>query len=75
MAKRFDLDPSFVRDTWHKYILEVTLLQTLLSLMEQEAYWLIENNLINVTSAPNFLEAIDSGPLQAVAPNAVQLIK
>lgn len=75
MAKKFDLDPSLVRDTWHKYILEVTLLQTLLSLMEQEAYWLIENDLIDVTSAPNFLEAIDPGPLQAVEPSAVQLIR
>lgn len=75
MAKRFDLDPIFVRDTWHKYILEVTLLQTLLSLMEQEAYWLIENKLIDVTSGPNFLEVIDARPLNAVSPNAVQLIQ
>ncbi len=75
IAKRFSLDPKFVRDTWHKYILEVTLLQTLLSLMEQEAYWLIENKLIDVTSGPNFLEVIDAGPLNAVAPKAVQLIQ
>lgn len=75
IAKRFDLDPEFVRSTWDKYILEVTLLQTLLSLMEQEAYWLIENNLIDATSAPNFLDVIDADPLSAVAPKAVQLIR
>lgn len=75
IAAKFNLDPVFVRDTWHKYILEVTLLQTLLSLMEQEAYWLIENKLIDVTSAPNFLEAIDAEPLKAVSPKAVQLIQ
>lgn len=75
MAKRFKLDPVFVRDTWHKYILEVTLLQELLSLMEQEARWLLENDLIDVTGAPDFLDAISLEALTKVDANAVHIIR
>lgn len=75
IAARFRLDPAFVQETWSKYVLEVTILQNLVSLMEQEAQWLIEKGHASGTSVPDFLNAIDAGPLLSVAPAAVKLIK
>lgn len=75
IATRFRLDPVFVRETWSKYVLEVTILQNLISLMEQEAQWLIEKGHASGTSVPDFLNAVDAGPLSSVAPGAVKLIK
>lgn len=75
IATRFRLDPAFVRETWSKYVLEVTILQNLVSLMEQEAQWLIEKGHASGTSVPDFLNAVDAGPLSSVASDAVKLIK
>lgn len=75
IAARFNLNPAFVRDTWGHYILEVGLLQTLISLMEQEVRWLVDNGLASAVDVPDFLSVIDYEPLLAVAPNAVQLIR
>lgn len=74
IAERFRLDPLFVRKTWHKFVLEVTILQSLVSLMEQEAHWLIDNGHVDGALVPNFLDIIETGPLQAVAPDAVKMI-
>lgn len=75
IAARFKLDPAFVRDTWKTSVREVTLQQTLISLMEQESRWRIENKMNDAGSPPNFLEVIDAAPLEAAAPGAVQLIR
>ncbi len=75
ISTRFRLDPVFVRETWNKYVLEVTILQNLISLMEQEAQWLIEKGHASGTRVPDFLDAVDAGPLSSVAPGAVKLIK
>lgn len=75
IAERFDLDPGFVRETWSRYILEVTLQQTLISLMEQEARWRLDNGLDGINNTPDFLRLIDSEPLETASPHAVQLIR
>lgn len=75
IAKRFDLDPNFVRDTWDRYVLEVSLQQTLISLMEQEAHWRIERGLDEAADIPDFLRMIDAEPLETAKPAAVQLIR
>lgn len=75
IAKRFRLDPEFVRETWNKYVLEVTILQNLISLMEQETQWLIDNGHVTGASVPDFLSVVDAAPLSSVAPDAVKLIE
>lgn len=75
IADRFRLDPAFVTDTWNKYVLEVTILQNLVSLMEQETQWLIEKGHANGDGIPDFLHVVDPAPLADVAPNAVKLIR
>ncbi|MBO6518957.1 MAG: ABC transporter substrate-binding protein [Rhodospirillales bacterium] len=75
IARRFRLDLDFVRDTWSKYVLEVTLLQNLISLMEQETQWLIDNGHLSGASIPDYLSVIDPQPLSFVEPEAVKLIE
>jgi len=75
IARRFRLDPAFVRETWSKYTLEVTIPQNLISLMEQEAQWLVEKGHTSGVSVPDFLSAVMAAPLSSVAPEAVDLIK
>lgn len=74
-AARLGLDLKFVRDTWTRYVLEVTLQQTLLVLMEQEARWRIESGLSDASAIPDLLSMIDIEPLLAASPKAVQLIR
>ena len=75
IAERFRLDLGFVRETWTKYIREVTIQQNLISLMEREAQWLIEGGRADTGGAMDFLAVVDSEPLSDVAPDAVKLIK
>lgn len=75
IAKRFHLDPDFVRETWSKYVLEVTLMQDLISLMEQETQWLIDQGHLAGANIPDYLSVIDPQPLTSVSPDAVRMIK
>lgn len=75
ISERFRLDAAFVAKTWDKYVLEITLLQTLLSRMEQEARWLVDNQHVDAAKVPNFLQVIDDGLLREVSPDAVNMIR
>jgi len=43
-------------------------------MMEDEARWMIRNNLTNHTSVPNYLNYIDAEALSQINPKAVGLI-
>ncbi len=73
-AKRINLDQSLFNTDWHNSNYELSLDQSLLIAMEDEARWLIQNRLTDRTEVPDYLDYIDAGPLAKVDPKAVRII-
>ena len=42
--------------------------------MEDEARWMIANNMTNATAVPDFRKYLDPGPLDSVKPGSVNII-
>jgi len=74
IALEFGYTASYLDSVWKKHNFAVTLTQSLLSLMESEARWKIENRLTDKTKVPNYLEFIYFDGLEAVKPEAVTII-
>ncbi len=55
--------------------IQVGLPQALFILLESEARWAIEAGLAEPAAMPNYLRLIEAGPLEAVKPEAVTLIR
>lgn len=62
-------------EVWGYYDFRVTLRQSLLLTLEDEARWAMGNRITNATKVPNYLRFIDSRQLDAVKPNAVTIIR
>jgi hypothetical protein len=60
---------------WSKTDLSLTLDQSLVLAMEDEARWMIENNLTADKQVPNFLDFIHEEALEAIKPQAVNIIR
>jgi NitT/TauT family transport system substrate-binding protein len=59
---------------WPRYQISLSLDQSLILAMEDEARWMIANDLTNETQVPNFLDSIYIDGLEAVKPDAVNII-
>ncbi|WP_275668596.1 ABC transporter substrate-binding protein [Hwanghaeella grinnelliae] len=59
---------------WSGHVMEVAITQDLLFLMEQEARWRVERGL-SAGGIPNYLERLETGPLERVAPHHVGVIQ
>jgi NitT/TauT family transport system substrate-binding protein len=57
----------------YHFVLELN--QNLLSMLEDQARWAIQNKLTMQTAMPNFLHAIKIEPLMAVNPDAVTIVR
>jgi NitT/TauT family transport system substrate-binding protein len=65
---------NYVQITWPNYDFTLSLDQSLLLAMQDEATWMISNNLTNSTSLPNFLKNVYLDGLQSVDPNSITII-
>jgi NitT/TauT family transport system substrate-binding protein len=74
VAASFKVDAAGLAASWPDYRFRVTLDQSLLLELEDETRWAIKNKLTNGTDMPNYLNHLDMGALQAVAPAAVTVI-
>ena len=74
VAAALKVDAGTLAASWPDYRFRVSLDQSLLLGLEDEARWAIKNKIIARTEMPNFLDHLDMGPLQAVAPAAVTVI-
>lgn len=72
---RFDYDPEYMKYIWSQHDFVVALPQALLTAMEDEARWMMENNLVDQTTVPNFLDYIYLNGLEAVNPVSVTIIR
>lgn len=74
VASGAGLDAERVKEMWPAYRFRVGLAQALLLALEHETRWAMKNHFRAAPSAPNYLDHLQPGPLEAVAPAAVTVI-
>ncbi|HJX16939.1 MAG TPA: NrtA/SsuA/CpmA family ABC transporter substrate-binding protein [Acidiferrobacterales bacterium] len=74
VAKVLESPPADIAAIWPDSVLKVSLDQSLLVSLEDEAKWVIGSKLAETTETPNYLEMVHVGSLKAVAPFLVSLI-
>ena len=74
VEKKLNYTSAYLTSVWKDYRFSVTLDQSFVLLAEDEARWLITNNLTTANSAPNILNYVYETGLLAVKPQAVNII-
>jgi NitT/TauT family transport system substrate-binding protein len=59
---------------WSENEFSLSLDQSLILAMKDEAQWLISNNLTNATAIPSFINYVYADGLKSVKPGAVNII-
>lgn len=75
VQKRLNLDAASVERAWQRNYYSLSLDQSLLIAMEDEARWMIKNNLTKEITVPDFTKYIDFDGLKAVKPEAVNIFR
>lgn len=75
VRKRLKFDDAFMERVWQRYQFSLSLDQSLIAAMEDEARWMIKNNLTKEKQVPNFLAYISEDSLKAIKPGAVNIIR
>jgi len=75
VRKRMNFDDAYLEIIWQRYQFSLSLDQSLIFAIEDEARWMIKNNLTNEKNVPNFLQYIYEDGLRAVKPEAVNIIR
>jgi NitT/TauT family transport system substrate-binding protein len=70
-----NFEEDFINAIWPRYQFSITLGQSLITAMEDEARWLIDNDLTTKKHMPNFSNYIDEKPLKGIKPEAVEIIR
>jgi len=69
------LNEQLISQLWPIYSFKVSLNQSLLIILEDEAHWAINRNLVPATQIPNIAEYLYPDALSAARPAAVRLIR
>jgi NitT/TauT family transport system substrate-binding protein len=75
VRERMNIDNAYMEVVWPRYQISLSLDQSLILAMEDEARWLVDNNLTPENEVPNFLDYIYEDGLKAVKPEAVNIIR
>ncbi len=75
VQKRLNLNDGYMADVWSHNQFVLSLDQSLILAMEDEARWMIANNLTTEKQVPNFVGYIDETALKNVRPEAVNIIR
>jgi ABC-type nitrate/sulfonate/bicarbonate transport system substrate-binding protein len=75
VAERLKLNQQDMSVLWGDFIFGMSLDQSLIVTLENEARWAIENNLTSVTEVPNYLDYIYFDALEAVSPEAINVVR
>ena len=75
LQKRLNLDPAYVETVWSQNQFSLSLDQSLIMTMEDEARWMIANKLTSEKQIPDFLNYIFEDGLKAVKPEAVNILR
>jgi ABC-type nitrate/sulfonate/bicarbonate transport system substrate-binding protein len=74
VQKLLNYDATYISSVWSQNTFLLLLNQALILAMEDEARWMISNNLTAEKTTPNFLDYINADALKAVNPEAVNII-
>lgn len=75
IRERLNYDDSYIAAIWSNLNFSLSLDLSLIAAMDDEARWMISNNLTSEKVAPNFKEYIYVDGLKAVKPDAVNIIR
>jgi NitT/TauT family transport system substrate-binding protein len=75
VQKRLKYDDAYMATIWPEHQFSLSLDQSLITAMEDEARWMIKNKLTKEEKVPNFLDYIYEDALKAVKPEAVNIIR
>jgi NitT/TauT family transport system substrate-binding protein len=75
IQKRLNLDAAYMKTVWSQNQYSLSLEQSLVVAMEDEARWMIKNNLTTQKTVPDFADYIYVDGLKAVRPEAVNIIR
>jgi NitT/TauT family transport system substrate-binding protein len=75
LKKRYQHDDAYVARVWSELQFSIFLDQALILALEDEARWMIKNNLTKEKQVPDFLNYIYADGLKAVKPKAVNIIR
>ena len=75
VQKALSLDASYMETVWSQNQFSLSLDQSLITAMEDEARWMIKNNLTTEKTIPDFTNYIHLAGLKAVKPEAVNILR
>ena len=75
VQQRLGLDPGYMDTVWQQNQYSLTLDQSLILAMEDEARWMIANNMTDEAVIPDFRNYIYTGGLESVKPGSVNIIR
>ena len=75
IAKHLQYDTAYIDAVWPHFRFALTIDESLLLNMEDEARWAIENHLTDATKTPNYFRLIYFDALQAVNPEAITVVR
>ncbi len=75
VAKRMGFDEAYMNTLWPHYQFLLSLDQSLITAMEDEARWMIENDLTSQVEVPDFGDYIYENVLREIKPDAVNIIR
>ncbi len=75
VRKRLNYDDSYIASVWPQHQFTLSLDQTLIVAMKDEAQWMISSNLTSEKTLPDFMNYIYFDGLKAIKPEAVSIIR
>jgi len=75
IQKRLNYDDASMDILWSESLFSISLDQSLIAAMEDEARWMIKNNLTSEKQVPDFVNYIYVDGLKAVKPEALNIIR
>jgi len=75
VQNQLNLDAGYMDTVWQQNQFSLTLDQSLVLAMEDEARWMIANNLTNATAVPDFRQYIYTDGMESVRPGSVNIIR
>jgi ABC-type nitrate/sulfonate/bicarbonate transport system substrate-binding protein len=75
VQKSLNLDAAYMETVWSQNQFSLSLDQSLIVTMEDEARWIIKNGLTTEKQVPDFLNYIYEDGLKAIKPETVTIIR
>jgi ABC-type nitrate/sulfonate/bicarbonate transport system substrate-binding protein len=75
VQERLNYDDAYIASVWPQHRFSLSLDQTLIVAMKDEAQWMITNRFTSESQIPDFLNHIQEDSLKALKPAAVNILR